>query len=199
MPVPRVRALAALAAFAVLAAACAPRQTVILLPEQDGTKTAVSVTDAHGEVVLDRPYAAVHRMPLGTQPYTATPAEVQRDFGAALAAQPRREARFTVHFAEGRGELDDASRALVDRVFAEIAARPVPDVLVIGHTDRVGTDPVNDALARQRAETVRDELVRRGLDPANVQASGRGSREPVVPTAAGVAEPRNRRVEIVVR
>ena len=94
---------------------------------------------------------------------------------------------------------DIADDALLDRIFAEIAARPVPDVLVIGHTDRTGSDPVNDALARQRADTVRNELLKRGLAPANVQASGRGSREPLVPTAAGVAEPRNRRVEIIVR
>ena len=72
-------------------------------------------------------------------------------------------------------------------------------MLVVGHTDLVGTDALNDALARQRAESVRAELIRRGVAADAVQASGRGSREPAVPTAAGVAEPRNRRVEIVVR
>lgn len=199
MPAWRVRRLAAVVAFAALAAGCAPRTTVILLPEPDGKKTAVSLTDSRGEVVLDQPYAAVERGAFQTKPYTATPGEVQAKFGAALAAQPRREEKFTLHFAEGKGELDDESRAMLDRIFAEIAARPVPDVLVIGHTDRTGTDPVNDALARQRADTVRNELLKRGIAPANVQASGRGSREPVVPTPAGVAEPRNRRVEIIVR
>ena len=183
-----------------LVAGCAWRTTtVVLLPEADGRKTEVSVSDSRGEVVLDQPYAAVERGAFQTKPYTATPEEVQAKFGATLAAQPRREEKFVLHFAEGKDELTDESRALLDRIVAEIAARPVPDVLVIGHTDRTGTDPVNDALARQRAETVRAELLKRGLAPANVQASGRGSREPVVPTAAGVAEPRNRRVEIIVR
>ena len=199
MPARRVRGLAAVVAFAALAAGCAPRTTVILLPEPDGKKTAVSVNDSRGEVVLDQPYAAVERDAFRTTPYTATPEEVQAKFGAALAAQPRREAKFVLHFAEGKDELTEESRALLDRIFAEIAARPVPDVLVIGHTDSTGTGPANDALARQRADTVRNELLKRGLAPANVQASGRGSREPVVPTAPGVAEPRNRRVEIIVR
>jgi outer membrane protein OmpA-like peptidoglycan-associated protein len=199
MRVRRVRSVAAMVAFAALAAGCAPRTTVILLPEPDGKKTAVSVSDSRGEVVLDQPYAAVERSAFRTKPYTATPEEVRSKFGATLAAQPRREEKFTLHFAEGKDELTDESRALLDRIFAEIAARPVPDVLVIGHTDRTGSDPVNDALARQRADTVRNELLKRGLAPANVQASGRGSREPLVPTAAGVAEPRNRRVEIIVR
>lgn len=199
MPAPRVRALAIVVALAALAAGCAPRTTVVLLPEPDGRKTAVSVTDSRGEVVLDQPYAAGERDAFRTTPYTATPEEVQAKFGAALAAQPRREAKFVLHFAEGKDELTEESRALLDRIFAEIAARPVPDVLVIGHTDSTGTGPANDALARQRADTVRNELLKRGLAPANVQASGRGSREPVVPTAPGVAEPRNRRVEIIVR
>jgi outer membrane protein OmpA-like peptidoglycan-associated protein len=193
------RRVAAIVVAAALAAACAPRTTVILLPEPDGRKTAVTVADSRGEVVLDHPYAAVRRNAVTTRPYDATPAEVQRDFGPALGAQPPRERAFALHFAEGKDELTEDSRALIETVIAEIARHPVPDVLVIGHTDRVGTDPVNDALARQRAETVRGELIRRGVAPANVQASGRGSREPVVPTPAGVAEPRNRRVDIIVR
>ncbi len=180
-------------------AACTPTTNVVLLPEPDGRKTAVTVTDSRGEVVLDHPYAAVSRTSAGTQAYDATPAQVQRDFGAALAAQPRREMSFTLHFAEGKDELTADSQATIESVLAEVAKRPVADVLVVGHTDRVGTDPVNDALAKQRAETVRSELIRRGLAPASVQASGRGSRDPIVPTPQGVAEPRNRRVDIIVR
>ena len=72
-------------------------------------------------------------------------------------------------------------------------------MIVIGHTDAVGSDPFNDALARQRADMVRAELIRRGVPPANIQASGRGKRDLLIPTADGIAEPRNRRVEILVR
>jgi outer membrane protein OmpA-like peptidoglycan-associated protein len=75
----------------------------------------------------------------------------------------------------------------------------VPDLLVIGHTDRVGTDAFNDALSRQRAEVVRRALVARGLPADLIVVIGRGEREPIIATADGVAEPRNRRVEIQVR
>jgi len=88
---------------------------------------------------------------------------------------------------------------MIDGVFAEIAKRPVPDVLVIGHTDKVGTDAFNDTLSRQRAEVVRAALLARGIAPQNIVVIGRGKREPIVPTAEGVAEARNRRVEILVR
>ena len=192
-----MRAVAA-AVGAVLLGACGST-TVVLLPEPDARPTAVSVTDSRGEVVLDQPYAAVSRNAFRTRPYASSEAEVKRDFGAALAAQPPREKRFTLHFEEGRDEISDASRAELDAALAEIASRPVKDVLVVGHTDLVGCGPLNDTLARQRAESVRAELVKRAVAADAVQSSGRGSREPAVPTAPGVAEPRNRRVEIVVR
>jgi OmpA-OmpF porin, OOP family len=193
------RSVATAVVAAALSAACAPATTVILLPEPGGGRSAVSVVDSRGEVVLDQPYAAVRRTTLATERYQSSEDEVRSAFGPTLAAQPRREASFTVHFAEGRDAIDEPSLGVIDAALREAAGRPVADVLVVGHTDRVGTDAVNDALARQRAETVRAELVRRGLAPGSVQASGRGSREPVVPTPAGVAEPRNRRVDIIVR
>lgn len=195
----RAGAIACVAALALVAGCAWRTTTVVLLPEADGRKTELTVTDSRGEVVLDQPYAAVRRTPLFTRPYPSSPDEVNATFGAALAAQPRREAMFTLHFPEGRDEISAESRPQLEAALADIVARPVKDVLVVGHTDRVGSDPVNDALARQRAETVRAELIRRGVAAENVQASGRGSREPVVPTAAGVAEPRNRRVDIIVR
>ena len=67
------------------------------------------------------------------------------------------------------------------------------------HTDSVGSDQYNDALAQKRAEAVRAMLAARGIAPQDIVAIGRGKRDLLVPTPDGVAEPRNRRVEIVVR
>jgi outer membrane protein OmpA-like peptidoglycan-associated protein len=194
----RVRALA-IAMIPLLVGACAHRETIVLLPEKDGRPTAVVVKQDGRETVLDQPYAAARQTPLGLRPYTSTPDEVASKFGPTLAAQPARPAAFTLYFVEGRDELTDESKQIVDGVFSEIARRPVPDVVVIGHTDALGSDQVNDALARQRADIIRAELIRRGVAPENIAAFGRGKREPIVPTPAGVAEPRNRRVEIFVR
>ena len=82
---------------------------------------------------------------------------------------------------------------------AEVARRPAVEVVVIGHTDRVGTVQYNDALSLQRAGKLRDELVRLGIPLDRIQVAGRGEREPLVPTEDQVPEPRNRRVEITVR
>ncbi len=195
------------AAAMLLVGACAhqaapvPKKgtTVILLPSQDGAKAAVAVKQDGKEVVLDQPYAAAKPSAQGPERYTSNPQEVEAKFGPALAAMPARPTSFTLYFVEGKDEFAEQSKPQVDAVFSEIARRAVPDVVVIGHTDTVGSDKKNDALALQRAELVRSELIKRGLAPGSVTAIGRGKRELLVPTADGVAEQRNRRVEILVR
>jgi OOP family OmpA-OmpF porin len=194
------RRFAALLLVAVLAAcASKPQGTVVLLPDADGRDTAVSVKQAEGELLLDKPYAAAQLTSRGPLKASSSAEQVQAQFGSALAARPLPPAQFTLYFIEGKDEFTDESRRAFDGVLAEIAQRPVPDVLVIGHTDKVGNDAFNDALSRQRAEVVRRALVARGIAADNIVVVGRGKREPIVPTADNVAEPRNRRVEILVR
>jgi outer membrane protein OmpA-like peptidoglycan-associated protein len=193
-----LRAIVVLALAGVLAA-CASKTTVVLLPEVGGRDTAVSVMHDGQRVLLDRPYAAARQGVFGLEGYRSSPQEVSALFGPALAAQPARAARFTLYFVEGKDVLTDESRQLVETSLAEIARRPVPDVLVVGHTDLVGSHASNDVLARQRADLIRSELIRLGVAPQNIEVIGRGKRDPIVLTADGVAEPRNRRVEVVVR
>ena len=188
------------AALAALLGGCAtPQGTVVLLPDQSGKDTAVTVTQDGKSLTLDQPYAAARLTSRGPQPYAATAGQVSAQFDAALAAQPLAPQQFTLYFVEGKDEFTDESKRALDGVLAEIARRPVPDVLVVGHTDKVGNDAVNDPLSRQRADVVRRALIARGIAADNIVVAGRGKREPVVPTADFVAEPLNRRVEIQVR
>jgi outer membrane protein OmpA-like peptidoglycan-associated protein len=187
-----------IAALAAIVASC-QTGTVVLLPAEDGKDSSLVVKQRDGQTVLAEPYAATKLTTAGPQAYKANPQEVQALFGPALAAQPSRPVRFTVQFIESKDELTEESKAAVATIFAEIAKRPVPDVLVVGHTDSVGSDQYNDALSRQRADVIRAGLIQNGIAPENIVAVGRGKRELLVPTPDGVAEPRNRRVEIVVR
>jgi OOP family OmpA-OmpF porin len=172
----------------LLVAGCAtPQGSVVLLPERDGKDSAVVVSQGTQQLVLSQPYAGAGLSSRGPEARQWDPQAVRSQFGAAL------------YFVEGKDEFTEESKRVIDGIFAEIAKRAVPDVVVIGHTDRLGTDAYNDALSRQRAEVVRSALLTRGIAVDKVVAIGRGKREPVVPTADGVAEPRNRRVEIQVR
>ena len=205
------RACAALALAALVAAlmstlgACASapapkaQGSVVLLPDPSGKATAVMVKQGEAELLLDQPYSAAQLTSAGPRGATSSAAQVQAQFGAALAARPLPPAQFTLYFAEGKDEFTADSLRALSGVVTEIAKRPVPDVLVIGHTDTVGNDAVNDNLSRQRAEVGRRALIGRGVAADNIVAIGRGKRELAVPTGEGVAEARNRRIEIQVR
>jgi outer membrane protein OmpA-like peptidoglycan-associated protein len=206
--------IALLVAAAVLAAGCAreptppaapaaappPDEIIVVLPGPDGSVGAVVVMRGRDEKTLDTPYARA-RITTGGQIETGrtSEAEVREIFGPALAAQPPRPLSFTLFFASGTDTLTPESTETLARIAREVAGRPAAEVVAIGHTDRVGSDQQNDALSLQRAERVRQELIRVGIPADRIVAVGRGEREPIVPTEDGTAEPRNRRVEITVR
>jgi outer membrane protein OmpA-like peptidoglycan-associated protein len=159
------------------------------------------VVERRGETaVLNQAYAA-SRVREGSPPLPERLAEdlVRRDFRSALLALPDRPKSFLVYFLEGKDEFTDESRVEFEKILSELRDRGAPDVLVIGHTDRVGNLQFNDRLSLQRAERVRGELVKLGIAQARIQVAGRGEREPLVSTEDEIAEPRNRRVEISVR
>lgn len=187
------------ATIACSLAGCAT-DTVVLRPHADGTTGAVVVKQGDRQATLDSPYASA-RASAGRAPTTGreTEANVKKDFGAALAAAPPAPVSFIVYFQSGSDELTDESKAYIGKLFEEMARRPSPEITVIGHTDRVGTDQLNDELSLRRAERVRDLLVKQNISAGRIRVAGRGEREPLVPTADEVAEPRNRRVEVNVR
>ena len=120
-------------------------------------------------------------------------------FGSTLEALPGTPASFMLYFLEGKDELTPESKAELDKVFSELKRRPLPDIVVIGHTDTVGTLEFNDKLSLARAERMREMLIGLGLPAERIQAAGRGKRELLIPTEDNVSEERNRRVEISVR
>jgi outer membrane protein OmpA-like peptidoglycan-associated protein len=179
----------------------APTDHAVLLPEPDGKVGALVVKTAAGERVLDTAYAGLAVDSRGAmQAVQEDAASVRARYGAALDAQPPRAQSFTVHFVSGSAtELAPESGPVLEALKSALAGRPAPEIMVIGHTDRVGKLEANDELSLKRAAGVRDLLVTAGIRAASLEVAGRGEREPLVPTADEVAEPRNRRVEISVR
>jgi OOP family OmpA-OmpF porin len=170
------------------------------MPEESGASGTVTVGEGPTTAVLDNSWAAATVGRRGNvQRTTATPEEVNQTFSAALGAQPPKSISFTLYFPTGSVEVTPESQPVLEALFAEVAKREAVEVQVTGHTDRVGTDLDNDRLSFERAEAVRDMLIQRGLKASFIRAVGRGEREPLVPTADQQAEPKNRRVEVIVR
>ena len=189
--------IGALVALVVVFTPKGPRDEVVVLPSPDGHVGTVVVKRGGETFVLNQPYAVSR----STQSAVTTlpEQEVRASFGSELNALPGRPAKFLLYFVSGTDDLTDESQGELRKVLDELKQRPVPDIAVIGHTDTVGEHQANDVLSAQRAEKMKGFLVEIGIAPERIQVAGRGEREPLVPTADNVDEPRNRRVEINVR
>lgn len=198
----------ALIAVGALAAACAntpkhvaPEMFAVVPSAADGhVGTIVVHPDGGRDRVIHEAYGVERIRSDGTvEDGQLSEAQVKETFGSTLAALPGRPASFTLYFLEGKDELTPDSKVEMDRVLAELKRRPLPDIMVIGHSDSVGGLSYNDKLSLARAERVRDMMIGMGIPADRIQAAGRGKRELLVPTEDNVSEARNRRVEINVR
>jgi outer membrane protein OmpA-like peptidoglycan-associated protein len=172
---------------------------VILLPSETGQPSGLIVKTRDTEVVLSTPYAGVEIRGATVVRGASTPDEVEQRYGGLLSAQAKHSKVFTMFFILGTDEFTPASKVAFEEARKEIASWSGAEVVVIGHTDRMGTDDFNDALARKRAEMVATRLVSAGVPRDRIDVASRGEREPLIQTADEVPEPRNRRVEIKVR
>jgi outer membrane protein OmpA-like peptidoglycan-associated protein len=195
--------------FFCLLAGCATHRAkqdlIVLLPDPDGKGGAVTVTTGGGSQIVDKPgYAVevedVNRPPLS--PRQASEKEIKAVFAPALAAQPDPAGRFVsiiLYFEHDTAKLTQESKEQLPEVLKTIKNRKSKEVYVVGHTDLVGTEAYNVELSSRRARHVRDLLVSGGIKSSSFFVSYCGKARPLVPTSNGVPEPRNRRVEVIVR
>ena len=176
------------------------REQVTILPKEDGSIGGVVVQHDGVEVLLDKPYATAVVEGPGIVTESTYDAELaKQDFAVVIDALPERPSHFLVYFEEDADELTPESEVEIEKIFAALNTRTDPEIVLIGHTDAVGTGRYNDKLSEERAMRVRDELIRLGIAEDTIVVEWRGKREPLVVTEDGVPEPKNRRVEIEVR
>ena len=104
-----------------------------------------------------------------------------------------------ISFDTGRADIKPNLRAVLDQFARGLSSDPSLHVRVVGHTDSTGSDAINNPLSVERATSVRNYLVDRGVSSRRIEAAGRGSREPVADNASEAGRARNRRVEIFLR
>ena len=183
----------------------AKRDLIVLLPDPDDKGGAITVTTKGGSQIIDKPgYATEVEDPNKppTVPQSAEEKEIKDVFGPALAAQPDPAGRFVsfiLYFEHDTTKLTHESENLLPEVLKTIKNRKSKEVYVVGHTDLVGTEAYNIELSSRRANHVRNLLVSSGIKSSALFVSYFGKAKPLVLTKDEVPEPRNRRVEVIVR
>lgn len=104
-----------------------------------------------------------------------------------------------VRFEHGSAEIKQESHSLLNQVALVIKAnRQIQRVRVQGHTDDTGPRDINLRLSRQRAESVRQYLIRRGVSAKRLTAEGHGPDKPLDDSTSEKARAKNRRVQFVI-
>ena len=190
---------ALLIATLMLTACAGPKQRVILLPDPDGHVGVIEITTESETVQLAEAFAGARVRGKNAVSEQIGEAEVKRRYGGVIGGLPSSPKKYILNFEFGTDELTPQSLAMIPRIRSDLRGFPAPEVVITGHTDTLGVTAFNDKLSRDRANRVRDLLVKIGIPRKEIETIGRGDRDPLVPAKPGAPEPRNRRVEIKLR
>ncbi len=194
--------LSALCVILLAFCGCAKKTTVVLLSDPDGNTGHLTVANAGGTVDMnhhDEATVVTDRGSRPTSPATMAEDQIAAQFSGVLAMVPAQPIHFLLYFQTGSTDLTAESAAMLPRVFERIGSRKSQNISVIGHSDRAGDRDSNLVLSQERAAAVSRLLIQQGVPEQQIATTSHGEENPVVKTADDVAEPRNRRVEVIVK
>jgi outer membrane protein OmpA-like peptidoglycan-associated protein len=114
-----------------------------------------------------------------------------RDVARALSLQ-------VINFEVDKAFIPDVNKPLLDRAAEIMTAVPDMELMIIGHTDSQASDAYNMELSRDRAESVKEYLVSKGVDASKLQTKGMGETDPIADNSTEQGRFRNRRIEFTV-
>ncbi|MAN79673.1 MAG: flagellar motor protein MotB [Rhodospirillaceae bacterium] len=194
--------LVALSLMIAAAASSGPPDTLVVLQaDPNGHIGQVVVTAGSDRQTLDQENTGVGVDATGTLGAVAaySEADIQSLFAGALAAQPTPPKSYLLYFDTGSDALSPAAREALALAVTDIRSRRAVRISVVGHTDRVGAAELNARIGLARVDAVRAALIAEGVSAEVISAVSHGEYDPLIKTADEVPEPRNRRVEILVR
>jgi peptidoglycan-associated lipoprotein len=188
-----------LASVLLLSLTGCAKNYVVLLPDENGALGKVMVTSSQGQVLLDQKNQGAFIGGSRSDTFTLSEEKLQATFGAALAASPKKPVSYLLYFETGQAVLTEASQSEIPKIKEDISQRPGVDVAVIGHTDTKGTASANYALGLSRAKQVLALIRDAGVSTERLSVESHGEKNLLVATPDDTDEPRNRRVEVIVR
>jgi OOP family OmpA-OmpF porin len=102
-----------------------------------------------------------------------------------------------INFETGKSAIKPESQTIVDQIAAMLLSEPALKVSIEGHTDNTGTALANKTLSENRAKSVVQALIAKGIDKARLSSKGWGQEKPVADNSTEEGKAKNRRVVIV--
>lgn len=177
-------------------------KTTVILLDNNQSKNGVVVTTAGGSIEIDRPYMQTTLTSPNAKPEAVKNVNadnVHHQYAQVLEALPPRPISLIFYFENDSVELTSESKAQTHSLVDVIKTREPCMVDIIGHTDTKDSRESNYELGLERAKMVKIFLEEEHVQLREVHVESYGESNLLVPTADGVDEPRNRRVEVLVR
>jgi len=192
-----------LLSFPLLVSGCGSKENFIILsPASEGLVGALEVETEKGSAILDEEGKVMYIAGLTSfpaEPTEISTAESQELFRDVLQVHPLMPQSFLLYFQHSSDALTEKSQKLIPAILEAVKKRQSRDIAIIGHTDRTGGEGYNRILSMERAQVVYDILRGQNIKGEEMTILYHGEANPLVHTADDVAEPRNRRVEVMVR
>jgi outer membrane protein OmpA-like peptidoglycan-associated protein len=102
-----------------------------------------------------------------------------------------------INFDTGKSDMKPESMVIIGQIAALLQAHPELKVSIEGHTDNAGTVQSNKVLSTQRAKSVMNAVVQKGIATTRLTALGWGQEKPIADNRSEDGRAKNRRVEIV--
>jgi len=103
-----------------------------------------------------------------------------------------------MYFATDKTKVLPSSQKALQELYNFLSENPDVKIRIIGHTDDVASDEYNQKLSEGRANSTKQEMVKRGISPSRIETEGKGESEPIVANDSDYHRQMNRRVEIEV-
>lgn len=118
-------------------------------------------------------------------------------FHVTVKFEPAKSYRLdNVYFDFGKFTLRPESFKELDELVSYMKWKENEKIEIVGHTDNVGNDSDNQKLSQQRAEAIRQYLIKKGINTTRVMAKGYGATIPVADNATEEGRQKNRRTEV---
>lgn len=118
-------------------------------------------------------------------------------FAVEMVYEPAKQYTFhNLEFDNGKSSIRKESFPELNLLVEYLQKKTVVKVSIIGHTDNTGSEQDNNKLSMQRAEAVKNYVVKNGINASRISCNGVGSSQPIDDNNTTIGKQRNRRIEL---
>lgn len=191
-----------LISIALLTTGCAYNKVTVCLLHEEGKSSSIEVYNKNGSQIIDKENYLTTVSSSGESP--KPPKQVSQEYinalySSALKSLPSAPDKFILYFEKDSSDIMSESKNKLPLILESIKKRKSVNISIIGHIDTAGTLKDSYELSLSQAKTISEYLLKNGVNNNSLHIEYHGKENPLIPTGNNIDEPRNRRIEVIIR